>query len=182
MEEKEYDPNWVQLNEYTSSWSDEFNREKMFLLRALGDTVLDIQHVGSTSIPGLSAKPIIDIVVGVGDINIFDIQNISKLENAEYTYRGDAGVPGRIFFRKGKPRAKFHLSIATLNGDYWSKQIVFRDYLRNHPQDVNEYEELKVKLAQQYPNDRATYTILKDPLITSILERAYSWRKDTTTF
>jgi len=180
VEEHEYDPNWVQLNRYKTSWRDDFNLEKTVLLRDLGDAVLDIQHVGSTSIPGLSAKPIIDIIVGVSDLDAFDIQNVGKLENAEYSYRGDAGVPGRIFFRKGKPRAKFHLSIATINGDYWNKQIVFRDYLRTHPQDAKEYEELKVQLARQYPNDRAVYTSLKNPLITSILEKANSWQKDTS--
>lgn len=178
MQGREYNPNWVQLKEYTPSWSDEFEREKMVLLRSLGDIVLDVQHVGSTSISGLSAKPIVDILVGVEALSKFSIDYIRKLEEVGYTYRGDAGVSGRIFLRKGKPRAKFHLSIAALNGDYWNRQIIFRDYLRAHPQDTNEYEKLKMKLAKQYPNDRATYTSLKDPLIASILEKAHLWWKN----
>ncbi|OPH49693.1 hypothetical protein BC351_36800 [Paenibacillus ferrarius] len=171
-----YDPNWVELREYTPSWVEEFNKEKMVICDALGYTALNIHHVGSTSIPCLASKPIIDIIVGIQDINKFKVEDINKLESVDYVFRGNAGVPGRLFFRKGLPRAKFHLSVATLEGAYWNKQIIFRDYLRTHPNDAKEYQDLKVKLAHQYVNDRATYTNLKDPLIKSILEKAYLWR------
>lgn len=176
MVEQIYDPNWVELHEYTQLWSAEFNQEKMVLLDALCKTALDIQHVGSTSVAGLASKPIIDILVGVHDMDDISAQDIGKLEAAHYVFRGDAGVQGRLFFRKGHPRAKYHLSIATLNDNYWKKQIIFRDYLRTHPKDVEEYQELKVKLARLYSNDRGTYTALKNPLITDILGKAFSWR------
>ncbi len=169
-----YDSNWVEVIEYTPLWIDIFNNEKSLLRRALGDIALDIQHVGSTSISGLAAKPIIDIIIGVKNIELFSTQVMLNLENVDYVFRGDAGVPGRIFFRKGFPRAKYHLSIATLNGDYWRNQIVFRDYLRSHPDDAIEYQNLKVKLAYEYSNDRVKYTKLKEPFIRKILDKAYS--------
>lgn len=103
MDERRYDADWVELHDYTPTWRSRFEREQKVLAEALGDVALDIQHVGSTSVPGLCAKPIIDIIVGVRSLKQFSVCDIRTLEQLGYVFRGDAGIAGRLFFRKGVP-------------------------------------------------------------------------------
>jgi GrpB-like predicted nucleotidyltransferase (UPF0157 family) len=102
----------IQVVDYDANWSIRFEQEKSQILNALGDAVLDIQHIGSTSVPGLAAKPIIDIVVGVEELPPSPT-HIKALETLGYVYQGEAGIPGRHFFRKGMPRTH-HLHLVKL--------------------------------------------------------------------
>ncbi|UNO50799.1 GrpB family protein [Alicyclobacillus acidoterrestris] len=176
MDERRYDADWVELHDYTPTWRSRFEREQKVLAEALGDVALDIQHVGSTSVPGLCAKPIIDIIVGVRSLKQFSVCDIRTLEQLGYVFRGDAGIAGRLFFRKGVPRAQFHLSVVAKDGEQWTKHVLFRDYLRHHESDAKAYASLKMTLASQYSHDRTTYTSRKGPLIAAILRKAYRWR------
>src|ERR1035437_2598503 len=133
----------MNLENYNPLWISKFKTEDQKIKEVLGDNILDIQHIGSTSIPNLSAKPIIDIGVLVNSID--DVQGfVSKLSTIGYDYKSDMSSVERIFLRKGNP-FEYHLSIACPKHTFWNRNITFRDYLRKHPEFVKEYEELKKK-------------------------------------
>lgn len=162
----------VKLVPYTYEWKEEYNKEEKLLYSVIGENVLDIQHVGSTSIEGLCAKPIIDIAVGVESLNVVDSFK-ALLENIDYEYRSNAGVEGRIFFAKGSEDLRTHyLHIEVLNSELWKNHIYFRDYLRSHKEYTQEYSELKKRLGEKYEEDRASYTSEKNSFISMILEKA----------
>lgn len=162
----------VRLSPYREEWARLFAEEKRRLEKAVGQYVLDIQHVGSTSIPGLPAKQIIDIGVAVRNFEEAAVC-IMPIEELGYEYVGENGIPRRHYFRKGDPRTH-HLHMNEIGGPDWQNQILFRNYLRRHPEAREEYANLKMRLAQQYPTDRDAYLAGKDPFITRILQLAQS--------
>jgi GrpB-like predicted nucleotidyltransferase (UPF0157 family) len=166
----------IQVVDYDDNWPLQFEQEKPHILNALGDAILDIQHIGSTSVPGLAAKPIIDILVGAKQLQPSDT-HIKALEKLGYVYEGEAGVPGRRFFRKGMPRTH-HLHFVKLGNEVWEYQLLFRDFLRTHPEAAKEYEALKRKLAVPFQLDREGYISSKAPLIIELLAKARKWRQD----
>jgi len=143
------------------------------LLRAaVGDFALAIEHIGSTAIPRLAAKPIIDIMVGVGDLPAVE-KYLLPLEQIGYEYRGEAGIAGRRYFRKGTLTAStHHLSLVEFGGDVWTRQITFRNYLRDDAEAAAEYGALKKDLAVKYKDDREAYTNGKTKFIEEILSKA----------
>lgn len=164
--------NAVSLSLNSDIWLQEFNQEKRILYRVFGDGAIDIQHVGSTSIKGLMAKPIIDIAVGVNDLNIgIVLQN--KLSIIGYKLLKDHGDIDRLFFAKGlECNRTHHLHVEIYNGNSWNNHILFRDYLNNHKDARNEYEKLKKRLASKYKNDRKAYTEQKANYIISIIQKS----------
>ena len=162
----------VLLVPHNPAWKDLFEAEKALLQAALGAAVLDIQHVGSTAILDLPAKPILDIAIAVRDFDEARVC-IQPIEQLGYEYRGENGIPRRHFFAKGNPRTH-HIHINEIDGPEWRSQILFRDYLRQHPHVVRQYAELKLALAQQYPTDRPAYTEAKAPFIQQVLALARS--------
>jgi GrpB-like predicted nucleotidyltransferase (UPF0157 family) len=156
-----YDPAWAELFEV--------ERENIdAALRAHG-VAAAIEHIGSTSVPGLSAKPILDTLVGVDDATRFDA-GIAALESAGYSYRGEQGIPGRHFFRRGVPR-QYHIHLTVRGGDVWRDYLVFRDHLRAHPDEAKAYADLKHSLAQRYPRDRESYIEGKTEFVRRILQQ-----------
>jgi GrpB-like predicted nucleotidyltransferase (UPF0157 family) len=155
-----YDPEWVKL----------FNTEQARLTGVIGVYVLDIQHVGSTAIPGMLAKPIIDIGVAVVDFDQARVC-IPPLEMLGYIYRGEYGLPRRHYFVNGEPH-KHHVHINEINGQNWGNHVLFRDYLIAHPEVAGKYAALKTSLAARYPNDREAYLEGKAPFIQRILADA----------
>ena len=159
--------------DYQPSWPALFEEEKTRIVEALGDVmegVVAIDHVGSTAVPGLAAKPVIDNLIGVRDLS-YGERSIAPLEGIGYEYRGEAGILGRYYFRKGSPRSH-HLHLVEHGRERWRETIDFRDYLRAHPGAVREYEELKRSLAAKHRAHREAYTDGKAPFIRSVLERA----------
>jgi len=162
---------------YNPEWPKKFEAEKQRILSILGKQIVDIQHIGSTSIPNLSAKPIIDIGVLVNSID--DISHFtSTLSNLKYIYRPDLSSPERIFFKKGNP-VEYHLSIACPKHTFWDRNIAFRNYLRIHPNFVKEYQELKINNLAKTPesdlNDLSSSKIYnegKGDFVQKILELA----------
>ena len=133
-----------------------FEREKQALITVFGEKALNIEHIGSTSVPGLSSKPIIDIAVLIDHVDDADMF-VEKLEELGYVIDTRALSTERHFFRKYEDR-NFHLSIAYRNqGGFWSRQILFRDYLRNHPELRDEYDDLKKKLLEKDPRNRQKF-------------------------
>ena len=160
----------VRLHSHHPDWKNIFIKEKRLIDHAVGDFVLDIQHIGSTSIPGILAKPIIDIGIAVND---FDgaMVCVEPLENIGYWYRGEHGVPGRRYFTKGTEIiTDFHLHMHEIESKDWDEHIAFRDYLIEHQEKAMEYSELKKRLAMEYEKDREKYLSEKSKFIKKILE------------
>jgi GrpB-like predicted nucleotidyltransferase (UPF0157 family) len=160
----------VRLEPYTPEWKRIFEIEKIGLRAKLGNTILDIQHVGSTSIPGLPAKPIIDIAVAVVDFDEAMVC-IPLVEALGYEYRGEFGIPRRHYFTKGAPRT-FHLHMVEIDSAQWQNLLLFRDYLNKHPQVAEEYTEVKTQLALKYPQNREVYLEGKASFIEKVIQLA----------
>jgi GrpB-like predicted nucleotidyltransferase (UPF0157 family) len=160
----------VELAPYTAEWKRIFERDKARLQAAVGDHVLDIQHVGSTSIPGMVAKPIIDIGIAVRNFEQATVC-IEPIERLGYEYKGENGIPRRHFFVKGDPRTH-HVHVNEVDGRDWENQVFFRDYLIQHPGMAQEYAELKLELARRFPTDRQAYLDGKAPFIERVLRLA----------
>jgi GrpB-like predicted nucleotidyltransferase (UPF0157 family) len=162
----------VWLEEYTDEWSRSFVEERDRMAAALGRIILAIEHVGSTAVPGLCAKPVVDIAIGVADLEI-GRQCIPPLTQLGYEHRGDAGIAGRHFFAKGPPENRTHyVHVEPLNGELWRNHILFRDYLRVHSEAALSYGQLKRMLAAQNKNDRDAYAAGKNPFIENVIAQA----------
>jgi GrpB-like predicted nucleotidyltransferase (UPF0157 family) len=160
----------VRLMLHSELWHQLFAQEDARLQDAAGQYLLAIEHVGSTSICGLSAKPIIDIAIAVREI--VDVEKcIVPIEGLGYQYRGEFGIAGRHYFVRGEPRTH-HLHMVELRSDFWRGHLLFRDYLRRHSEVAEEYEKLKKKLAQTYKENREAYTEGKAAFIEHVLRVA----------
>ncbi|MCE7742718.1 MAG: GrpB family protein [Candidatus Heimdallarchaeota archaeon] len=162
----------VELKPYNPKWKDLFAQESKVIASAISDFLVDIQHMGSTAIPDIVAKPIIDIALAINSLeNIEKI--IAPLEKIGFIYRGEQGIPDRHLFVKGGEELRTHHLHVMFNEHYeWKKHMAFRDYLLANPEEAREYSELKKKLKQEYKDDRVAYTDSKTEFINGILEKA----------
>jgi GrpB-like predicted nucleotidyltransferase (UPF0157 family) len=165
----------VALLPYTLAWKRLFEEEQAILQANLGNHILEIQHIGSTSIPGMVAKPIIDIAIAVRDFEGAKVC-IDPIEHLGYQYRGEFGIPRRHYFVKGDPRTH-HIHMLEITSQDWKNQLFFRDYLTRHPQSARDYANLKIEMAQRFPKDRESYLEAKAPFIQSVLQLARSERE-----
>jgi len=162
----------VKLSSYNPEWKKLYKKEEKLIRSIIEKYILDIQHVGSTSIPNIKAKPIIDIAVGVKSLKIGE-KCIKPLERLGYEYKHDAGIKGRHFFVKGNENNRTHyLHVEKLNGKLWKNHILFRDYLIKHKEAVKEYSKLKEELVKKHKDNRDIYTIKKNSFIQKILRKA----------
>lgn len=168
-------PGTVEISPHDHRWSDLFARERDRIKEAIGDVALDIQHVGSTSVPGLAAKPIVDIAVAIRSYDEFP-PHIPAIERLGYIYRGENGVPRRHYFVLGEPRT-VHLHFLERDGDAWHAHLIFRERMRSSPELREQYMALKRRLAKQFPNDRDAYTAGKQQFIHSIIDPALAARR-----
>ena len=154
---------------YDAQWGQDFLKIKDELIDALGQLAVSIEHVGSTSVQGLSAKPIIDVDVVIKDYSVLDSVIIS-LENIGYRYEGDLGIAGREAFKyDGKEHLrKHHLYVCPQDSAELHRHIAFRDYLRSHPEAAREYGRIKEEGARLYPFDIDGYIEYKSPFIEKI--------------
>lgn len=164
----------IHLEPHNPDWSKMFAMEAERLYRVLDpDIVVDIQHFGSTSIPGLSAKPIIDILIGVTSLS--DAKKfIPILEKMGYAYWSEDPRPDGYFLVKGLPPngpRTHHVHITEIGSDRWQR-LLFRDYLRTHPKEMKRYEKLKIELSKKYKIDREVYTAAKTEYVQSVMEKA----------
>lgn len=154
-----YDPRWPRL----------FEEERARIESAIGEWMVEVEHIGSTAVPGLAAKPVIDIMVGVRGFEEDAPACVEALEGIGYECRREAGVPGRIFFRKFAEDVRtYHLHLVPAGGSFWREHLLFRDYLRSHPGAAREYERLKRDLAARFGHDRDAYTEAKTEFIRRI--------------
>lgn len=163
----------VEVLPYNPVWKTEFNRIKEQLLNYVGDLIIAIEHVGSTSIEGLSAKPIIDIDLVMESYEILP-EIIERLQQYGYEHQGNLGIEGREAFRRSEKDGfmNYHLYVCPKNGKGYVEHIAFRDYLRSNATACLEYEAVKLRLAEQYRYDIDAYCEGKTAIVTSILKKA----------
>jgi len=159
----------VRLVTYSPEWAKLFDKEKQLLIALIGDYVIDIQHIGSTSVPGLIAKPIIDIGIAITDFEEGK-RCIEPIKSLGYEYKGENGIPKRHYFVKGDPTTH-HLHIVEIDSEEWKKNITFRDVLRKNENLAKEYAELKLNLAEKFKYDRVAYTDGKTDFVNYVLKR-----------
>jgi GrpB-like predicted nucleotidyltransferase (UPF0157 family) len=129
-----------------------------------------LEHTGSTAIPGLPAKPVLDILGGYPE-GASVTAYIDALTRADYIHRGEQGIPGREFFRRGNPRS-YHLHLAAIDSAFWRDHLTFRDRLRADDSLRDAYAALKLDLAARFPQDRQAYIDAKAPFVKEILANA----------
>jgi len=155
--------------EYNEEWPAIYERERQLIASMLGETIIAIEHVGSTAVVGLSAKPIIDLMLVVERLEPGEVY-ARYLETLGYLFVADAGSSDRHFFKKGEPRSH-HLHLVEEGSQEHRRLIAFRDYLRAHPETRQEYEALKKALALQFRFEREAYTKAKTEFVRSIEAR-----------
>jgi GrpB-like predicted nucleotidyltransferase (UPF0157 family) len=164
----------VRIEPHQREWSVLFDSEAARLRSVLDDRVLAIEHVGSTAVEGLAAKPVLDILVLVAD-EADAKACVEPLEELGYEHRDDDPVPDRYFMAKGPSYGRTHYcSITPRGSDTHHDQVDFRDHLRSHPEVAREYEQLKRDLASEHPDNRRAYTAKKARFIRNVLENARS--------
>src|SRR5262245_51369143 len=142
----------VLLSPYESGWRTLFLEEMGRLQASIGGYVLDIQHIGSTSIPGILAKPILDIGIAVANFEEA-VRCIPPIEELEYTYKGENGISRRHYFIKGVSRTH-HVHMIEMDSEEWNSLLLFRDYLIMNPRTARQYVRLKRELVKQFANGR----------------------------
>jgi GrpB-like predicted nucleotidyltransferase (UPF0157 family) len=168
---------YVDIVTYDQEWPTKAKIEIDKLKQMLPSSkIIDIQHVGSTAIPGMSAKPIIDIQIAVCSLEEMKIIAISILQKLGYEYWSENPDPERMFFVKGMPpygkKRTHHVHIVEPTSKHWNGKIRFRDYLISHPDIAQEYQQLKIRLALQHIYDREEYTNSKGDFVNKILKLA----------
>jgi GrpB-like predicted nucleotidyltransferase (UPF0157 family) len=144
----------VIIVDYDSRWPAMFAEERARLRDVVGNWVIDIEHIGSTAVPGLAAKPVIDILVGVPALADADAHCIAPIVSLGYEYISEfeSTIPERRYFRRLKDPTthSHHIHLVEKGTDFWNRHLLFRDYLRAHPERAREYEALKRRLAPQF--------------------------------
>jgi GrpB-like predicted nucleotidyltransferase (UPF0157 family) len=157
---------------YNPAWPALYSLEaaRIHSVLRIAGVSLTLEHTGSTAVPGLAAKPVLDILAGrtTEDARGPAIQVLSA---AGYLYRGEEGIPGRDFFRRGEPR-QYHIHLALIGSPFWDDQRSFRDYLRAHPETAADHARLKQALAGRYPTDRLAYIENKTVFVAAVRPRA----------
>ena len=165
--------------DYDPMWAATFEHERTCLHGVLGARVLTIEHVGSTSVPGLAAKPIIDLLVGVRSLTEARSCGIEPIQALGYTYlpQYESWLPDELFFRKGPPGPwTHHIHMMEPANPRWDEFILFRDYLRCHPEIVSAYAHVKKALALVFGEDIAGYRNAKHPFIQQVMANTQAER------
>ncbi|MBM7583952.1 GrpB-like predicted nucleotidyltransferase (UPF0157 family) [Bacillus pakistanensis] len=167
----------VEVCSFNANWSSMFKEEAERLNFILRNEIIDIHHIGSTAVPGLNAKPIIDIMPVVKGINTIDKYN-EEMKRIGYEPKGENGISGRRYFQKGGDNRSHHVHIYQVGSYEIVRHLAFRDFLRTHPDIRKDYGELKEKLAQQFPYDIESYITGKERLVSEIEVKAMEWYKE----
>jgi GrpB-like predicted nucleotidyltransferase (UPF0157 family) len=164
----------VEVLSYDEKWKKMFKEEAAKLQTIFGNEIVDIHHIGSTSVPGLKAKPIIDIMPVVRDINKVDKYDIFMQESG-YEPKGENGIPKRRYFQKGGENRTHHVHIYQTGSYEIKRHLAFRDYLVLHTDEMNKYADRKEELAQQFPYDIESYINGKNYLVKEIERKSLNW-------
>ncbi|MGB3261461.1 GrpB family protein [Paenisporosarcina sp.] len=167
----------VRLTSFSEEWALMFQKEVHILSEIFGDEIIRFEHFGSTSVLGLKAKPVIDMMGIVKDIHKIDSFN-EKMDALGYDVVGEYGIDGRRFFRKGGENRTHHIHIYQYDNPQIARHLIFRDYLRAHPEESTKYSCFKENLANQYENTRE-YSAAKKEFVTEMEQNALQWFAET---
>lgn len=160
---------------YDPAWAERFREEASRIASVFGGELLSMHHIGSTSIPGMSAKPIIDIMPVVRDITMVEVFNEGMIQLG-YTPMGEYGITGRRYFVKGADPRTHHVHSYQPDNPEVKRHLDFRAYLIAHEEEARQYAQLKGRLAAQHRHDLEAYTQGKAAFIQDILAKARAWR------
>lgn len=164
----------VRIEAYDTAWPEQFKAEAERLREHFAPTGLELvlEHMGSTAVPGLASKPILDILAGYpqgAELSAY----IDAFKAADYVHRGEQEIPGREFFRRGNPRA-YHVHLTAIGSNFWRDHLLFRDRLRGDQALRDAYATLKRDLAARFPLDREAYIEAKTPFVNAVLKSSES--------
>lgn len=160
----------ITLVPYNANWPLLFEQEKILLVNAMKEWKITVEHIGSTAIPKIRAKPVIDIMIGVQDLNIADIYLVKIIQSLGYDYIKDyeTAMPERRYFQKNAGNLRTHqIHLVELNSNFWNRHLLFRDYLRINPNIAKQYESLKLDLASNF-TDTNQYALAKTEFIREV--------------
>ncbi|OQP02138.1 GrpB family protein [Geobacillus sp. 44B] len=166
----------VEVVPFCKQWAMMFAEEAEKLKRVFGKECLRIYHIGSTAIPGMSAKPIVDIMIEVHDIDHVDSYN-DAMAVLGYQAMGENGIPKRRFFQKGGDERTHHVHVFPTGSEHIARHIAFKEYMIAHPEKARAYSRLKEGLAKQFPDDIEAYIKGKDEFVREIEKKALAWYK-----
>lgn len=161
----------IVISEYSKDWPAAFTREHDLLVQAFDPIAVTVAHIGSTAVPGLVAKPVIDILLGAASLAAIE-SRIGQLDAIGYGYitKYERDIPLRRYFVKNcAPTCRVHLHAVQRGSRVWNDHLAFRDILRSDSAVRSQYEALKVGLADEFAQDKAAYTAAKDPFIKAAL-------------
>ncbi len=161
----------VEIVEYRNEWASVFEKESRRILEACEGPVVKVEHIGSTAIPDLIAKPILDVMLGLSLPK--DERIVDPMMDLGYEFLGEYGIPGRSYFiLRSSGRQVVHVHAFAIADDNWGRHLFFRDYLRKVSESRRQYAELKRELAERFPQNRDAYADAKTDFIRSIARKA----------
>lgn len=163
----------IRLSEYNKSWVQMYKDETCLLTRIFGGEIVRFEHFGSTSVPGMKAKPVIDMMCLVKDIEKIDLWN-EQMRSLGYDIAGEWGIKGRRLFRKGGENRTHHIHVYQFDHPEISRHLIVRDYLRTHPEEAERYSLKKAELAQRF-DDTHFYSKAKRDFVQELEQRALEW-------
>ena len=163
----------VEVVDYDREWPRRYEEEAARVRAALGESVVEIEHMGSTAVPGLASKPVIDISAGLCSLELDEAQ-IAAIEAQGYEYLGEFGLPGRLYFRKGAGPRTHHVHAVEWGGEHWHRHRAFREYLCSHPEEAAEYAAEKRRIAAEV-DGLEEYWARKQPFVDELFARAWRW-------
>lgn len=163
----------VRLSDFNENWAHMFQMEAQFLKSIFGDEIINFEHFGSTSVPGIKAKPVIDMMCIVVDIEKIDSFN-HKMDSLGYDIAGEWGISGRRLFRKGGENRTHHIHFYQVDNPQIERHLIFRDYLYAHPEEAAKYSRFKEELAQRFDNT-IEYSLAKKTFVKEMEKQALLW-------
>ncbi|MFF2589162.1 GrpB family protein [Peribacillus butanolivorans] len=168
----------VEVTEYNNQWTSMYKEEANVIHKIFGPEIIEIYHIGSTSVYGLKAKPVIDIMPVVRKIHLIDEFNKNML-GVGYEPKGENGLSGRRFFQKGGDNRTHHVHIYQLGNPEIERHLAFRNFLRENPSAAEKYGDLKEELSYIFPYDMDSYIKGKEKLLLEIERKALSWYRSS---
>jgi GrpB-like predicted nucleotidyltransferase (UPF0157 family) len=167
-------PRIIEVLEYDPAWATRFEEEAAHILQALDEVVIEVHHIGSTSVSGMAAKPVIDILLEVTDLRFLDAQ-AERLACLDYEPRGENGISDRRFFQKGGNSRTHHIHAFVTGSEHVIRHLYFRDYLIAHPFEAKEYSDIKRNLAVMHRTNPQAYVTGKSGYVQALESRARLW-------
>jgi GrpB-like predicted nucleotidyltransferase (UPF0157 family) len=165
----------TKIDSWTDEWEKSYSREKEKLKEVFKEELVDIYHIGSTSIPTIGfAKPIIDILIVVRNIKNVDLYN-SEMLKLEYEPKGENGIAGRRYFTKGKDNRTHHVHIFQFGSEFIKIHLDFKEFLIKNPIEAKKYGELKINLAKQFPDEHHKYQEGKQQFVNNLVKKVKEW-------